>query len=50
MSTSFETKKPKYQGDEIPPIPIPRLAYKRYEKANKLRDERKKRSVGKTEK
>jgi len=50
MSTSLETKKPKYQGDEILPIPVPRLAHERYEKANKLRDERKKRSASKSEK
>jgi hypothetical protein len=37
---SMEKKKPQYQGDDIPPIPVPRIAYKRYEKANKLRDGR----------
>lgn len=38
----MEKKKPQHLGEESKPIKVPRLAHKRYEKANELKDRRKK--------
>jgi hypothetical protein len=46
-TTNMEKRKPKYQGDEIKPILVPRLAHARYEKAARVRDEHEKRRVEK---